>query len=92
MLGLLALWFSLACTAAASSCHFRLELTWELGSPDGFEREMIFINGQYPGPLLEIQQDEWVEIEVVNSMPFNTSIHAHGMFFRSQVSTPCIDT
>jgi hypothetical protein len=67
-----------AVVASAGSCHFKLELTWGKGSPDGFERDMIFINGQYPGPVLDIQQDDWVEIDVVNNLPFNTSIHAHG--------------
>jgi FtsP/CotA-like multicopper oxidase with cupredoxin domain len=53
-------------------------LTWAKGAPDGYERDMIFINGQYPGPLLEIQQGDWVEVEVCNQMPFNTTIHYHG--------------
>lgn len=73
-----ALLLCLTTHALGESCHFTLELTWETGAPDGFEREMIFINGQYPGPLLEIQQGEWVEITVVNKMPFNTTIHSHG--------------
>lgn len=79
MLLSLALWLTSASTVLASSCHFKLELTWGKGAPDGFERDMIFINGQFPGPLLDIQQHDWVEIEVVNKLPFNTSIHAHGM-------------
>lgn len=78
MLFFFSLWLSLAAVSLASTCSFKLELTWEKGAPDGFERDMIFINGQYPGPLLEIQQDDWVEVEVVNNLPFNTSIHYHG--------------
>jgi hypothetical protein len=62
----------------ADTSHFKLELTWGKGAPDGYGRDMIFINGQYPGPLLDIRQDDWVEIEVVNRMPFSTTIHAHG--------------
>jgi FtsP/CotA-like multicopper oxidase with cupredoxin domain len=54
-------------------------MTWGKGAPDGYERDMIYINGQYPGPLLDIRQDDWVEIEVFNLMPFDTTIHAHGM-------------
>lgn len=68
---------------ADTSCH-TLELTWKTGAPDGFERDMIFINGQFPGPVIEVQQGDWVEITVVNKMPFNTSIHAHGMYSLSQ--------
>ena len=79
MFSLIALWLSLTAVTLAGSCNFKLELTWGKGSPDGYERDMIFINGQYPGPLLEIQQDDWVEIEVINNLPFNTSVHYHGM-------------
>jgi FtsP/CotA-like multicopper oxidase with cupredoxin domain len=78
MLSLLTICLSLAAVAFAGQCHFKLELTWGTGSPDGYTRDMIFVNGEYPGPLLEIQQGDWVEIEVLNSMPFNSSIHYHG--------------
>lgn len=78
MLSFLTLCLSLAAVALAGQCHFKLELTVGRASPDGYEREVIFINGQYPGPLLEITQDDWVEVEVVNNMPFNSSIHYHG--------------
>ena len=78
MLSLLTLCLSLAAVALAGQCHFKLELTWGPGSPDGYTRDMIFVNGQYPGPLLEIQQDDWVEIEVLNSMQLNSTIHYHG--------------
>lgn len=81
MLSFLTLCFSLAAVTLASQCNFKLELTVGRGSPDGYERDMIFINGQYPGPLLEINQDDWVEIEVVNNMPFNSSIHYHGQSY-----------
>lgn len=74
----LALCLSFPAYAIADTSNFRLELTWGKGAPDGHERDMIFINGQYPGPLLDIRQDDWVEIEVVNLMPFSTTIHAHG--------------
>ncbi|KAF3006914.1 hypothetical protein E8E13_011206 [Curvularia kusanoi] len=74
--------------AVAAAVEFKLELTWGKGSPDGYERDMIFINGQYPAPLLEIHQNEWVEIEVTNNMPFNSSIHYHGIH---QTRTPWSD-
>lgn len=58
---------------------FELTLTWEKGAPDGFERDMVFINGQFPGPTLEMNQGDDVEILVHNQLPFNTTIHYHGM-------------
>jgi FtsP/CotA-like multicopper oxidase with cupredoxin domain len=72
---------SLTTSTFAATIHFKLELTWAKGAPDGYERDMIFINGQHPGPLLDICQNDWVEIEVCNSMPFNSTLHAHGTYF-----------
>lgn len=80
MLLLLSLSFSFAAAILAKTSSFKLELSWDKGAPDGYERDMIFINGQYPGPALEITQGDWVEIEVLNNLPFNSSIHAHGMY------------
>jgi FtsP/CotA-like multicopper oxidase with cupredoxin domain len=80
MLSFLAIWLTFAAARTlAGTSYFKLELTWGRGAPDGHERGMIFINGQYPGPLLDIQQGDWVEIEVRNRMPFNSTIHAHGI-------------
>ncbi|KAF2626080.1 multicopper oxidase [Macroventuria anomochaeta] len=79
MLSLLTLCLSLAAVTFAGQCHFKLELTFGPGFPDGYERNQIFINGQYPGPLLEIQQDDWVEIEVLNSIHQTNTPWADGV-------------
>jgi Multicopper oxidase len=63
-LGLLAC--SLASFASANygkpPAVFPVTLTWAKGSPDGFEREMIFINGQSPGPTLNLDEGDDVEV------------------------------
>jgi FtsP/CotA-like multicopper oxidase with cupredoxin domain len=41
---------------------FPLTLTWEKGAPDGFERDMILMNGQFPGPTLEMKEGANVEV------------------------------
>lgn len=41
---------------------FPIKLTWEKGAPDGFERDMIFINSQFPGPLLSLEEGDDVEV------------------------------
>ena len=58
---------------------FELTLTWEKHAPDGVERDMILINGQFPGPLMELNQGDHVEVLVHNKMPYNTTVHYHGM-------------
>ncbi|OJD14783.1 hypothetical protein AJ78_04905 [Emergomyces pasteurianus Ep9510] len=68
--------------------HFELELTWGNASPDGTERKVILINGQFPGPQLNIAEGDEVEVVVKNRLPFETSIHFHGI---SQHGTPWSD-
>jgi hypothetical protein len=41
---------------------FPLKLTWEKGAPDGFERYQVFLNGEFPGPKLEINEGDCVEV------------------------------
>ena len=55
----------LALFAAVASCEnvqFALNLTWEVGAPDGNEREMVFMNGRFPGPQLNLTQGDNVEV------------------------------
>lgn len=73
---------------AACSRHFDLTLTWETGAPDGIQRDVFKINGQFPGPTLEVNEGEDVVVKVRNSSPFNTSVHYHGI---EMVGTPWSD-
>ncbi|KAK2616916.1 Glc7p regulatory subunit [Conoideocrella luteorostrata] len=57
-------------------------ITWESGAPNGQERDMILINGNFPGPALLCDEDDDIEITVHNRMPFNTSVHWHGLMMQ----------
>jgi len=51
-------------------------------SPDGYEKEMLLFNGQYPGPLIEANWGDWVEVTVRNSLESikeGTAVHWHGL-------------
>ncbi|CEL09494.1 hypothetical protein ASPCAL12631 [Aspergillus calidoustus] len=48
-------------------------------SPDGFSREVYLINGQQPGPMIEVDEGDDVEVFVRNELPVSTTIHWHGM-------------
>ncbi|KAG8740595.1 laccase, multicopper oxidase, benzenediol:oxygen oxidorectuctase [Ceratobasidium sp. 414] len=51
------------------------------GAPDGFCRQMLVVNGQYPGPLIEANEGDTIVVNVENKLPkVGTSIHWHGMF------------
>jgi FtsP/CotA-like multicopper oxidase with cupredoxin domain len=75
LLWCLVAWASLV---SAREVKVRAELTWDPRSPDGFMRNITLINGQFPGPRLEIEQDDEVFFLVENRMPFDTTIHFHG--------------
>ncbi|KAL4954012.1 laccase-1 [Aspergillus filifer] len=73
----------------AKRVYEALELTWESGAPNGGERrDMVYTNGQYPGPDLLWDEDDEVEVYVVNDTPFNTTVHWHGIEMRE---TPWAD-
>ena len=57
--------FSLVLYASSSFCSlvpFDVDLTWESKAPDGNARQMILTNGQFPGPTLELDYGDEVEV------------------------------
>ncbi|KAB8220138.1 multicopper oxidase-domain-containing protein [Aspergillus novoparasiticus] len=68
--------------------HFDLVLTEAAMSPDGFSRKGIMMNGQFPGPLLELCQGNNVELSVLNLLPYSITVHFHGI---EQRNTPWSD-
>ncbi|KAJ6437242.1 multicopper oxidase [Purpureocillium lavendulum] len=80
---------ALACTALAgpllqerrnaTTREFNFRLSWQQYAPAGVSRNMILVNGQSPGPVMELEQDDWVVVNLINDTPFNTSIHFHGI-------------
>lgn len=56
-----------------------LRLTWDAGAPNGQPRDLIYTNGQFPGPPLIFDEDDEVEITVINDMSRNTTVHWHGL-------------
>lgn len=79
---------SFACANGKGPVVFPVTLTWAKGAPDGFEREMIFVNGQMPGPTLHLEEGDDVEFIVENQLPFGTTVHFHGI---EQLNTPWSD-
>ena len=48
--------------ASATTVRETLRLTWAEGAPNGRAREMIYTNGQFPGPSLVFNEDDDVEV------------------------------
>jgi len=72
----------------SSPVRFEIDLTWEPVSPDGFTRYGILMNGQSPGPQLNVNQNDEVEFIVHNHLPNGTAVHFHGI---EQLNTPWSD-
>lgn len=40
----------------------QVTLTWEVGAPNGQPRELIKLNGQFPGPTFVWDEDDDIEV------------------------------
>ncbi|KAA1093180.1 sphingosine N-acyltransferase lac1 [Puccinia graminis f. sp. tritici] len=68
--------------------NYTFVVTNQTGAPDGFLRSMLVINGQYPGPLIEANEGDTINVLLVNRMNYPISIHWHGIH---QKGTPWMD-
>jgi FtsP/CotA-like multicopper oxidase with cupredoxin domain len=68
--------------------NFEIDLTWEDSYQVGAPKKTILMNGQTPGPVLQMTVGDTVEFLVHNNLPFNTSVHFHGI---TQLNTPWND-
>ncbi|EGG04955.1 multi-copper oxidase laccase-like protein [Melampsora larici-populina 98AG31] len=50
------------------------------GAPDGFWRSVLAINNQMPGPLIEANEGDDVEVTVINKLDSPLTIHWHGLY------------
>ncbi|RHZ77761.1 hypothetical protein Glove_173g17 [Diversispora epigaea] len=62
--------------------YYYFELSKTNLSPDGFERPVWTVNGQYPGPLIQANKGDRLVIKVINSLGEAATIHWHGIFQR----------
>ncbi|BGP59358.1 hypothetical protein NBRC10512_005153 [Rhodotorula toruloides] len=68
--------------------HYDFLLEERTGSPDGFDKPMLVVNGMYPGPTIEVNNDDRVVVNVTNAMSNASAVHWHGLFQRG---TPWFD-
>lgn len=65
--------------AEAALKTFRFSLSEGNISPDGYSRKYTLINGASPGPLIEVNQGDDVQVIVTNTVAENATVHFHGM-------------
>lgn len=72
-----------ACLVAVVSSkvvHLEWDITWVNAAPDGFERPVIGINGQWPCPQVDLDFGDRLIVDVYNSLGNqSTGIHWHGL-------------
>lgn len=60
--------------------EFWFDIVNTTAAPDGIEREVLLVNGQFPGPTIEANWGDTIKVHVRNSMQNNGSaIHFHGV-------------
>lgn len=66
--------------ATGRTVSYELTITNTTLAPDGYERMVYAINGQYPGPTIYANWGDSISVTVKNELENNgTSIHWHGM-------------
>ncbi|KAF2154467.1 multicopper oxidase [Myriangium duriaei CBS 260.36] len=58
-------------------------------APDGVEVPVLVVNNQFPGPLIEANWGDWIQVDVTNGLETEgTAMHWHGFL---QTGTPWYD-
>ncbi|KAI2464697.1 Cupredoxin [Annulohypoxylon bovei var. microspora] len=61
--------------------HYTFIVARGVLAPDGYEKSGIYVNGQFPGPAIEANWGDWIEVRVHNNITYQeegTSMHWHG--------------
>lgn len=60
--------------------EYVFNITQAYAAPDGFQKPMVLVNGQSPGPLIEANIGDTIRVHVNNQMASaSTTIHWHGI-------------
>jgi iron transport multicopper oxidase len=59
---------------------YNWDIGWVIAAPDGFSRQVIGINGQWPCPPIEVTVGDTVVVKVTNKLETqSTGLHFHGI-------------
>ncbi|POW17491.1 hypothetical protein PSHT_06340 [Puccinia striiformis] len=70
--------------AKPTTRRYNLTVTETKAALDGFLRQVMAINGQIPGPLIEANEGDRLEITVINKMNIELTMHWHGLYQASE--------
>lgn len=80
---------SFIAVAHARVVEYNFTVGWHIVKPDGVEKRMNLVNGQFPGPEVRAKVGDTVRVNMHNALGHNsTAIHFHGI---NQKRTPFSD-
>lgn len=65
----------LSATAWCKTVKHQWALSPQYNAPDGFYRMVFVVDGQSPGPTLVADEDDDFEIEIMNQLPVEMTVH-----------------
>jgi hypothetical protein len=73
--------------------YYTFNVSYQNIAPDGVQKQGIVINGAFPGPTIEANWGDWIQVTVTNSLssggnPEGLAMHWHGIL---QKQTPFMD-
>nr|XP_016478087.1 PREDICTED: laccase-17-like [Nicotiana tabacum] len=66
-------------SVSAATRHYKFEIKMQNVTRLCHTKSMVTVNGQFPGPRIVAREGDRLEIEVVNHVQNNISIHWHGI-------------
>jgi len=75
-------------TCLAETLNYTFDLATQSLAPDGYRRNLITVNGQFPGPPIYANKGDTLRVTVGNNKGTPTTIHWHGIFHHG---TPWFD-
>ncbi|WWD20484.1 hypothetical protein CI109_104960 [Kwoniella shandongensis] len=64
----------------SDTVYYTFELTNGPAAPAGVSRSAILINGQTPGPTLEMNEGQTLSVNVINNLNDDATLHFHGLY------------
>ncbi|KAJ8626850.1 hypothetical protein MRB53_020157 [Persea americana] len=66
-------------TTLSTTKRFHFNVEWTMVTRLCSTKPLLTVNGEYPGPTIQVQEGDEVEIIVTNRVSLNTTIHWHGV-------------
>ncbi|KAI9381003.1 hypothetical protein POPTR_015G040400v4 [Populus trichocarpa] len=70
---------ALPCCSSQTTRRFQFNVEWKQVTRLCTTKQLLMVNGQYPGPTIAVHEGDNVEINVKNQIAQNTTLHWHGV-------------